>query len=109
MITKINVISAYPQQYYTFGNLDFGTVKGMSISYDLRRTNNVQLTANYTLQFADGTGSETDGSINLVETGQPNLRTTIPLDFDQRHALSASVDYRYGSGKDYNGPSMVRC
>ena len=22
MITKINVISAYPQQYYTFGNLD---------------------------------------------------------------------------------------
>ncbi len=104
MITKINVISAYPQQYYTFGNLDFGTVKGMSVSYDLRRTNNVQLTANYTLQFADGTGSETDGSINLVETGQPNLRTTIPLDFDQRHALSASVDYRYGSGKDYNGP-----
>ena len=30
--------------------------------------------------------SETDGSINLVETGQPNLRTTIPLDFDQRQA-----------------------
>tara|TARA_B100000902_G_scaffold39610_1_gene47137 strand:- start:2069 stop:5791 length:3723 start_codon:yes stop_codon:yes gene_type:complete len=104
MITKINVISAYPAQYYSYGNLDFGTVKGFSINYDLRRTNNVQLGANYTLQFADGTGSETDGDVNLVETGQPNLRTTIPLDFDQRHSLSATVDYRYGSGKDYNGP-----
>jgi len=40
----------------------------------------------------------------LVETGQPNLRTTIPLDFDQRHAISAVVDYHYGSGKDYDGP-----
>ena len=104
MISKVNVIEAYPATYYTFGNIDFGTVKGLSINYDLRRTNNVQLTANYTLQFADGTGSEADGDINLVETGQPNLRTTIPLDFDQRHAISASVDYHYGEGKDYDGP-----
>tara|TARA_B100001142_G_C14349217_1_gene661422 strand:+ start:1502 stop:5248 length:3747 start_codon:yes stop_codon:yes gene_type:complete len=104
MISKINVIGAYPATYYTFGNIDFGTVKGLAINYDLRRTNNVQMTANYTLQFADGTGSEADGAVNLVETGQPNLRTAIPLDFDQRHALSASVDYHYGEGKDYNGP-----
>jgi len=104
MISKVNMIGAYPATYYTFGNIDFGTVKGLSINYDLRRTNNVQLTANYTLQFADGTGSEADGAVNLVETGQPNLRTTIPLDFDQRHAISAVVDYHYGSGKDYNGP-----
>ena len=104
MISKVNMIGAYPATYYTFGNIDFGTVKGLSINYDLRRTNNVQLTANYTLQFADGTGSEADGAVNLVETGQPNLRTTIPLDFDQRHAISAVIDYHYGGGKDYNGP-----
>ena len=104
MISKVNMIGAYPATYYTFGNIDFATVKGMSINYDLRRTNNVQLTANYTLQFADGTGSEADGAVNLVETGQPNLRTSIPLDFDQRHAISAAVDYHYGEGKDYNGP-----
>ena len=57
MVQVTNVLSAYPAQYYTYGNIDFGTVKGMSINYDLRRTNNVQMTANYTLQFADGTGS----------------------------------------------------
>lgn len=104
MIQRTSVLSAYPAQYYTYGNIDFGTVKGMSINYDLRRTNNVQLTANYTLQFADGTGSSATSGQSLVETGQPNLRTTIPLSYDQRHAISASVDYRYGQGKNYNGP-----
>ena len=104
MIQVTNVLSAYPAQYYTYGNIDFSTVKGMSVNYDLRRTNNVQMTANYTLQFADGTGSSSTSGASLVNTGQPNLRSTIPLAYDQRHAISASVDYHYGDGKDYNGP-----
>ena len=104
MIQITNTLSAYPAQYYTYGNIDFGTVKGMSVNYDLRRTNNIQLTANYTLQFADGTGSSATSGASLVSTGQPNLRTTIPLSYDQRHAISASVDYHYGDGKDYDGP-----
>ncbi|MEC7646075.1 MAG: TonB-dependent receptor [Bacteroidota bacterium] len=104
MIQVTNVLQAYPAQYYTYGNIDFGTVKGMSINYDLRRTNNVQMTANYTLQFADGTGSSATSGASLVNTGQPNLRTTIPLSYDQRHAISAAFDYHYGEGKDYDGP-----
>jgi len=104
MIQITNTLAAYPAQYYTYGNIDFSTVKGMSVNYDLRRTNNVQLTANYTLQFADGTGSSATSGASLVNTGQPNLRTLIPLSYDQRHAISASVDYRYGNGKDYDGP-----
>lgn len=104
MIQITNTLAAYPAQYYTYGNIDFGTVKGMSVNYDLRRTNNIQLTANYTLQFADGTGSSATSGQSLVNTGQPNLRTTIPLSYDQRHAISASVDYHYGHGKDYDGP-----
>jgi outer membrane receptor protein involved in Fe transport len=104
MIQVTNVLQAYPAQYLTYGNIDFATVKGMSINYDLRRTNNVQLTANYTLQFVDGTGSSATSGQSLVNTGQPNLRTTIPLSYDQRHAISAAVDYHYGEGKDYNGP-----
>jgi len=107
MIQVVNVLAAYPAQYLTYGNVDFGTVKGMSINYDLRRTNNIQLTANYVLQFADGTGSSSSTSgtgYSLASTGQPNLRTTNNLSFDQRHAVTASVDYHYGEGKDYNGP-----
>ena len=104
MIQVVNVLGAYPAQYLSYGNIDFGTVKGMSVNFDLRRTNNISMTANYTLQFADGTGSSASSGQSLVNTGQPNLRSMIPMAFDQRHALSASVDYHYGSGKDYDGP-----
>jgi outer membrane receptor protein involved in Fe transport len=104
MIQRTHAIAAYPASYYTYGNIDFGTIKGMSVSYDLRRTNNIQLTANYTLQFADGTGSTATSGQSLINTGQPNLRTTIPLSYDQRHAITTSVDYHYGNGKDYDGP-----
>lgn len=48
--------------YDTYDNLDFGTVKGFSFQYDLRRTGNTTLLANYTLQFADGTGSDANSS-----------------------------------------------
>ena len=106
MIQVMNLTGAYPRNYLTMQNLDFGTVKGLSVAFDLRRTNNVSLTANYTLQFADGTGSSATTGYNLANTNQPNLRTTNNLNYDQRHAISLSVDYHYGSGKDYDGPIL---
>lgn len=107
MIQAVAVNYAYPTSYQTYGNIDFGTVKGFTVAYDLRRTGGVQLTASYTLQFADGTGSGASDAVNLLSSGQPNLRTTIPLDFDQRHALVTNVDYRFGSGSNYHGPVWV--
>ena len=106
MIQVMNLPGAYPGRYMTMQNLDFGTVKGLSVAYDLRRTNNVALTANYTLQFADGTGSSATSGYSLANTEQPNLRTMTPLSFDQRHTISLSVDFHYGAGKDYNGPVL---
>jgi hypothetical protein len=108
MIQVINVKDAYPISYLTMGNVDFGTVKGFSISYDLRRTGPISLTASYTLQFADGTGSGATGGFNLVSAGQPNLRTTIPLDFDQRHTIVTNIDYRMGEGTTYHGPTWTK-
>jgi hypothetical protein len=95
-------------QYLTYGNIDFGTVKGFSVAYDLRRTGPIQLNASYTLQFAEGTGSGAADNYNLVSTGQPNLRSIVPLDFDRRHAIVASIDYRFGSGKEYYGLTWNR-
>ena len=98
---------AYPVSYTSFGNIDFGTVTGFSVAYDLRRTNNVTLNANYTLSFANGTGSSDGDAQNIISNStQPNLRNTVPLSFDQRHNIVANVDYSYGDGKDYNGPTL---
>jgi hypothetical protein len=106
MIQIRNVVEAWPRSYRSYANIDFGTVKGISASYDLRRTGNVSLRASYTLQFADGTGSGPNSGLNLVNSGQPNLLTTAPLNFDQRHRIQTTIDFRYGDGKDYNGPML---
>ncbi len=99
---------AYPTSYYSYNNIDFGTVKGLTISYDLRRSANIWIKASYTLQFADGTGSSATSAVSLVRSGQPNLRIINPLDFDRRHAFSLILDYRFQGGKDYNGPTLKR-
>jgi hypothetical protein len=99
---------AYPMSYLSFNNIDFGTVKGMTISYDLRRSANIWIKGSYTLQFADGTGSTATSAVNLVRSGQPNLRIINPLDYDRRHSFSLVVDYRFDGGKKYNGPAIKR-
>ena len=100
------VLGAFPGDYRTFENRDFGTVKGMTMTYDMRTRGNLSMRASYTLQFADGTGSSTTTSNALVAGGFGNLRTLAPLDFDQRHNIVLSMDYRYASGKNYNGPVL---
>lgn len=108
MVQTQRLNGAYPTAYLTYSNLDFGTVKGFSVEYDMRRSGGFTLNANYTLQFAEGSGSNADGGYNLANTNQPNLRVTLPLDFDQRHTFTTTLDYRFGEGKDYNGPSYTK-
>jgi outer membrane receptor protein involved in Fe transport len=93
-------------QYTSYGNLDFGTVKGFTFQYDLRRFKNITAMVNYTLQFADGTGSDPTSQRDFINVS--NLRTLSPLSYDERHRISATIDYRYEGGKQYNGPSGLR-
>ena len=104
MIQVRSFVGAYPSTYRAFDNLDFGTVKGLTLTYDLRPTGNLWMKTSYTLQFADGTGSTTQTQLALINAGLPNLRTVAPFNYDQRHRIVTTVDYHYGSGADYNGP-----
>ncbi len=108
MLTQKQVISAFPRSYITYVNQDFGTVKGLSLDFDYRRTGGTSIKAQYTLQFAEGSGSNSNSGANLAGSGQPNLRVTQPLDYDQRHSITLTYDYRFGTGKDYKGPKMKR-
>ena len=47
MIQYTRIPYAFPIEYFTYGNIDFGTVKGLSLAYELRRTKNVT-TVSYT-------------------------------------------------------------
>lgn len=108
MIQLYRFNGAYPKDYTSYNNLDFGTVKGLTAEYDLRRTGNIRVRAAYTLQFADATGSSTTTAASLLAAGLPNLRSTFPMPWDRRHAFNVVLDYRFGSGKEYNGPRINR-
>ena len=103
LIQLRNLRDASPSGYSRYENVDFGTVKGLELGYDLRRTQGVAINANYTLSFADGTGSDdrTTSTIVWIDETPPNFIS--PLDFDQRHKLNLSFDYRLGSGE---GPTI---
>jgi hypothetical protein len=108
MIQIYRFNGAYPKDYTSYNNIDFGTVKGLTAEYDLRRTKNMRLRAAYTLQFADATGASTTTAASLVAAGLPNLRSTYPLPWDRRHAFNIVLDYRWAGGKEYNGPRTNR-
>lgn len=91
--------------YDTYDNIDFGTTKGFTVQYDLRRIQNAELRLAYTLQFADGTGSDPNSLRGLTSRGN-FIRTLSPLNFDERHNIQAIFDYRFASGKRYNGPRI---
>ena len=104
LIQLRDIRGASPATYSRYENVDFGTVKGLEFDYDLRRTRNVAMRANYTLSFAQGTGSgsTTTSFIVWIDETPPNFIS--PLDFDQRHKINVTFDYSLGEGE---GPTLV--
>lgn len=118
-----NVVGATPVVYATYVNGDYGTVKGLSFSFNLRRTGYVQALVNYTLQYAGGTGSTANTQYKIAWQGGNYPTFVSPLDFDQRHTGSINLDFRttdkdkigragmnflftFGSGRRYT-PTIV--
>jgi outer membrane receptor protein involved in Fe transport len=81
-------------QYTAYANGDYGTVKGLSFSFDLRRTQRVAARASYTLQFAGATGSNATTGARIAWLGGNTITFVSPTDFDQRHTGSVNVDIR---------------
>lgn len=99
---------AFPTSYTAFGNEDFSTAKAFRIEYFLQGFKHMDIVANYSLLFAEGTGSSASTSAALVAVNKPSLKTLQPLDVDFRHTFKIGIDYRYKVDKDnpYDGPVM---
>lgn len=102
----IPVIADYKTQTM-FMNGDFATVKGISATFDLRRTNRISARLNYTYQIAKGSGSQGGSHATIAwQEAEPNFpRIIFPLDFDQRHKGTVVVDIRSieGDGPEIGG------
>ncbi len=82
-------------------NADFGTTKGLAFSLDVSRVKYFGLSLNYTFSIAEGTGSSTSSSQTAVFRNQDNLppKVIAPLNFDQRHTATATVDFYIPEGE----------
>ncbi|MCX6149388.1 MAG: TonB-dependent receptor [Ignavibacteriales bacterium] len=94
--------------YYAWVNGDFSTVKGIEFKLDLRRTQRVSATFDYTYSDAEGTGSNPSTSFRAIwqsPTGVPFFPMQIsPLDFNQAHRAYINVDYRFDTD---DGPAVL--
>ncbi|OZC03810.1 TonB-dependent receptor domain-containing protein [Rubricoccus marinus] len=101
-ISVRQVTGGFPA-YSTYFNADFTTTQGAELNFDLRRTNNLSINANYTLSFAQGTGSDANSTGTAAWRGDYFPQFISPSDFDQRHTANVSLDYRFGAGE---GPML---
>jgi outer membrane receptor protein involved in Fe transport len=86
--------------FVSLQNEDFGTVKGVELTLQLRRTERLQAQVNYTLSDARGTGSDVLSSRNSV-SDERTARFPFfinPLDYDQTHHGTIMLDYRWAKG-----------
>jgi len=82
-------------------NADFGTIKGFALSFDVTRLSYFSASLQYTLSFADGTGSSTNSNQTAVFRNLDNLppKVIAPLAFDQRHTAIAILDFYIPEGE----------
>lgn len=89
---------------YLLTNLDYGTVKGIDFALEARRVGHVSGRVAYSLSFSEGTGSISRENFNANWLGYETAKFTQPLQFDQRHTLSANIDIR---NQKREGPPLL--
>ncbi|MEW5702630.1 MAG: TonB-dependent receptor [Candidatus Zixiibacteriota bacterium] len=104
-LTQVQNQPSAPFSYATYRNTDFGTIKGLELTFDMQRSRNIGLHLSYSLAQATGTGSDPNTQGNIAWYGTNEVpKTASPLDFDQRHKLVGILDLRAG---DHEGPKLA--
>lgn len=93
------------RKYISSVNQDFGTIKGLTFNFTLRRMGPFSTRVDYTLSLSEGTGSDpTSSRIATFRNPANEIPLAIaPLDFDERHNLKINLDIRAGLGE---GPTI---
>ena len=100
-------------------NKDYGSVKGITLSFEKRFKDGVGATLDYTYQIAKGSASDPNAAFNNAQSNPPieSNKQLVPLDWDRTHSLNFTLtlgvpgDYiasfigRLGSGLPYT-PSL---
>ncbi len=98
-LVEVATIASFPNNFASYRNKDYGTIKGLDLGFTLRRTNHVEANIAYSLSYAVGTGSVSNTQRNIAWYADRPPKQTAPLDFDQRHKLAINLDYLLGTGE----------
>ncbi|MEJ2194523.1 MAG: TonB-dependent receptor [Ignavibacteriaceae bacterium] len=96
-------------------NIDYGSVKGITLSFEKRLSNGFGFTMDYTYQDAQGNASDPNDAFDKAQANPPieANKKLVPLDWDRTHALNFTLtlgipgDYivssigRWGTGLPY--------
>ncbi len=105
-------------EYARLTNVDFGSVLGFTLAFDLRPRGLFGMTLDYTWQRAQGNSSDPRETATRAAAGEDPRPRNIPLNWDQRHTLnltanlarpedfSAAAILRIGSGQPYT-PNVI--
>ncbi|HEX9749751.1 MAG TPA: TonB-dependent receptor [candidate division Zixibacteria bacterium] len=102
-LTQVVNQPAQPFSFASYRNTDFGTIKGLELTFDMRRASNIALHFSYTMAHATGTGSDPNSQSNIAWTQAQPPTVASPLDYDQRHKFVGIFDLRSRPGE---GPSL---
>ena len=98
-LVEVATIPSFPNQFSSFRNRDFATIKGVDVGFKLRPLNHVSADVSYSLSYAQGTGSVSNSQGNIAWTASQPPKMNSPLDFDQRHKLAINLDYSLDKGE----------
>ena len=92
-ITTYNTI-----KYGLYSNKDYGNVRGLEVTYDYNE-GPISVMANYTFQYTRGIADSPTTSFSREGANQDPITRLIPLAWDQRHTMNATLGYnmkKYG-------------
>ena len=87
-----------PFQYQIWVNRDYGSSRGVEMSLDKRHSQFYSFSLDYTLMWAMGKSSSDRQGYDYDYQGIPLPLREYPLNWDQRHSVTAMLDLRSESG-----------
>ncbi len=95
LVSSDEIIATYDAgtKYALYTNRDFGDIRGIILTLDKRYSNNISASINYTFQIAEGNASDPQDAYNASKGDKEPIKQLLPLDWDRRHTLNATVNY----------------
>ena len=90
--TEIHIKNEF-KKFSKLINIDYGSVKGITLSFEKRFSGGVGATIDYTFQVAQGNASDPNADYEKAQASPPieANKQLVPLNWDQTHSLNFTV------------------